>query len=74
MTTYHSSYRRGQKVYEVDAGDGRYVIRCQGRVVARSEGSAAMPPLHGVSQDTALMIFAMDAVRRLSQAGNETRH
>jgi hypothetical protein len=74
MTTYHSSYRRGRKVYEVDAGDGRYVVRCQGRIVALSPGRAAMPPLLGVSDDTAMMIFAMDAVRRLSQPGNATRH
>jgi hypothetical protein len=74
MTTYHSSYRRGQKVYEVDAGDGRYTVRCQGRVVAHGEGLPSTPPHEGVSDDTALMIFAMDAVRRLSQAGNETRH
>ncbi len=74
MTTYHSSYRRGQKTYEVDAGDGRYIVRCQGEVVAQSEGLPSVPPHQGVSDDTALMIFAMDAVRRLAQSGSPVSH
>lgn len=74
MTTYHSSYRRGHNTYEVDAGDGRYVIRCRGRVVAHSEALPEQPLHQGVSDDTAFVIFAMEAVRHLARPGDRRRH
>ncbi len=75
MTTYHSSYRRGNRIYEVDAGDGQYTIRCQGSIVAHSEELPLVPSHNGVSDDIALMIFAMDAVRRISSQGrNDILH